>query len=349
VPEVDWSGLGVDPLTGIDCTEAGEDLTEVWRYHHHWLLTGAKPPARPRSSDEAEQLVAQLHAKHDEGEPLRIGAAYRLASLGDRARALSLLAEALHDDRENVRRAATYGLIAFGPEATDTLVAETRTAPRWVRRAAVYALGDTAPLTAAVLEAVGERLERDPSVAVRAVAAGTLGCLGRRSLATGDGVELLPACVDVLLGGLAREENRLCMAIAQGRSIYFVRPTDDCDLCEGAGVDYGLDRFEPVRSAVRESLLWSLVMLCSHGGDALGGAFAPTVEALRHVIRDDPNVVSVGYAMDALARLAVGTGDRPDEQLLSALEGSPLYNWESLCRAGLDRAALSRLDTGAGT
>ena len=47
---------------------------------------------------------------------------------------------------------------------------------------------------------------------------------------------------------------------AQGRSIKFVRPTDECE-CEGGGVDFGFEQFKPVRSAVRENALWSMVIL----------------------------------------------------------------------------------------
>ena len=36
------------------------------------------------------------------------------------------------------------------------------------------------------------------------------------------------------------------------------------------GIDFGIERFEPVRSSVRENALWALVMLCSHGEEVLG-------------------------------------------------------------------------------
>ena len=42
--EVDWNGLGVDPLTSIDRSAAGGDVTAVWRYHNHWMRTGGTPP-----------------------------------------------------------------------------------------------------------------------------------------------------------------------------------------------------------------------------------------------------------------------------------------------------------------
>lgn len=175
---------------------------------------------------------------------------------------------------------------------------------KWIRKAGVYGLGDASLLSAEVLQAVATRLEADPSVYVRSVAAGTLGCLDRRAIATGVGKALVPACLDALVQSLSREENRPCMSRAQERSIKFVRPTDDCDVCEGAGVDFGLKRFKPVRSAVRENALWSMVILCSHGAGVLGPALEPAVLALKEVLRNDENVIAVGLAMDALNRLA---------------------------------------------
>ena len=63
---------------------------------------------------EAEKLARQLDLKHDSAEPARIGAAYRLAAIGDSKLAVKILGQALYDERENVRWAATYGLIAVG-------------------------------------------------------------------------------------------------------------------------------------------------------------------------------------------------------------------------------------------
>ena len=167
----------------------------------------------------------------------------------------------------------------------------------------MYGLGDASPLNDEVLQAVGTRLREDPSVYVRAVAAGTLGCLGRRAFATGVGQALIPACLEALVQSLGREENRLAMDRAQGRSIKFARPTDECDVCEGGGVDFGLERFKPVRSAVRENALWSMVILCSHGTAIAGPALEPTARALQEIIRSDENAICVGFAMDALEPL----------------------------------------------
>jgi hypothetical protein len=356
--EVHWNSPGMDPLTNIDLSEAGEDITVVWRYHHYWMKTGQTPPPRPgitvispeERKKEADRLFAQLHAKYDEAEPARIGAAYKLASMGDTALAVRLMGQALYDDRESVRRAATYGLIAVGPDATNTFLEATTSPVKWVRKGGVYALGDASPLNDEVLQAVIARLQADPSVYVRSVAAGTLGCLGRRAIATRVGESLVPACLNALVQSLSREENRLCMSRAQGRSIKYVRPTDDCDVCEGNGIDYGLARFEPVRSAVRENALWSIVILCSHGTKIIGSALESTVVALKEVIREDKNVICVGFAMDALNRLA---NLRPEDEealplvidlqknLPKILEGSPLQSWEALVRGGLNVGTLS--------
>ena len=253
---------------------------------------------------------------------------------------MRLLGQALYTDRESVRRAATYGLIAVGAEATDTLLEAASSPVKWVRKAGVYGLGDASPLNEEVLQTVATRLREDPSVYVRAVAAGTLGCLGRRAVATGVGQTLIPACLEALVQSLGREENRLAMDRAQGRSIKFVRPTDECDVCEGGGVDFGLEQFKPVRSAVRENALWSMVILCSHGTAIAGPALEPTARALREVIRSDENAICVGFAMDALGRLA---HLRPEDEIASdlqtevsaLLEESPMQCWESLVRSGL--------------
>jgi len=359
--EVSWNNPEVDPLTGIDLAEAGDDVTVVWRYHDHWIRTGQPPPPRPRSvrlangqrQEEADGLYTQLHLMNEEAEPLRIGAAYKLASIGDTALAVRLLGQALHSERESVRRAATYGLIAVGADATDTFLEATESPLKWVRKAGVYGLGDAAPLTKEVLEMVTARLEEDPSVYVRSVAAGTLGCLGRRAVATGDGESLIPACLDVLVGTLAREVNRLAMDRAQGRSLKFARPTDECDVCEGGGVDFGLQRLEPVRSAVRENALWSIVILCSHGAAVTGTALEATIRALTEVIGSDQNVFCVGYAMDALTRLA-NLRPRGEEvappiaglqaNLVATLRQAPIRGWEALVRGGLSASTVAEIE-----
>jgi hypothetical protein len=110
------------------------------------------------------------------------------------------------------------------------------------------------------------------------------------------------------------------MNVAQNRSIKFVRPTDNCDVCEGLGIDYGEKRFEPVRSAVRENALWSLVVLTTHYKNLDDRA----VLMLESIVREDTNVFAVGLAMDALNR-----ADRISEE---TLQWSPITDWESLSR-----------------
>ncbi len=73
---------------------------------------------------------------------------------------------------------------------------------------------------------------------------------------------------------------------------------------KGTASTLGWRAYEPVRSAVRENALWSIVILCSHGAELLGRALEPTIAALQAVVRADKNLISVGFAMDALARLA---------------------------------------------
>ena len=355
--ETAWQSHGSDPLTGVDLRSADDDVTVVWRYHNYWMQTGKTPPPRPESESrstaerktEARDLNEQLHAMGDESEPLRIGAAYKLASIGDDALAVKHLGKALYSHRESVRRAATYGLIATGEQATATFIEATKSPVKWVRKAGVYGLGDCAPLTGEVLAAATSLLHGDPSVYVRAVAAGTLGCLGRRAAGTGIGTSLIPRCLAALVRCIDREENRLSMDLAQQRSIKFARPTDACDVCEGNGVDMGLDRFEPVRSAVRENALWSMVILCSHGACLAGDGLVSTIEALKTVVRNDKNVICVGFAMDALNRLAnlETTGSSPAAldslraDLLQILGESPIRCWEALVRGGLSTEFLA--------
>jgi len=325
------------------------------------MQTGNAPPPRPEAialssverAEEADRLYEQLNTKHDEAEPTRIGAAYKLASIGDSTLAVRLLGQALYDDRESVRRAATYGLVAVGEDATATLIEATESPIKWVRKAGVYALGDASPLTDEVLQAVTSRLSDDQSVYVRSVAAGSLGCLGRRAVATGVGKSLIPECLLALIDSLGSEENRLAMNLAQDRSIKFVRPTDDCDVCEGGGLDFNQDRFKMVRSAVRENALWSIVIHCSHGTGVLEQALESTISALREVVRNDENVFCVGFALDALTRL---TNLHPDNEpvtplvsdlqknLIPILGESSVRGWESLVRGGLSADALSAFD-----
>ena len=243
--EISWNS-GVDPLTHIDLTEIDDDVTSVWRYHCHWIQTGQTPPPRPEAAAlssqerqrEADHLYTQLHLKgagSGAGERRGSGAGPHRSCLQARIhsatrRRLSVFWVApLYTERESVRRAATYGLIAVGPDATSTFLEATNSQMKWVRKAGVYGLGDASPLNDEVLQAAAARLREDASVYVRSVAAGTLGCLGRRAVATGVGQSLIPACLEAPVQCLAREENRLSMERAQQRSLKFSRPTDEAD------------------------------------------------------------------------------------------------------------------------
>ena len=340
--EVDWRGLGIDPVTKLDYASAPDDAVALWRHHYDWMHTGRH--SRRTNGADLHKLEAALQASGESCEPARLGAAYKLAASADREAALDVLGRALRHDRESVRRAGLYGLIAAGADATPTLLDAADSPVRWVRRGALCALGDAAPLTSQVLAVVARRLAEDDSVYVRSVAAGAFGCLGRRAIATGTGRTLVPRCLEAIVASLDRERNRLGMNIAQDRSIKFVRPTDECDVCEGIGINYGVERFEPVRSAVRENALWSAVILCSHGVGILGPALKPAVEAFVTVVKTDKNLFSVGLALDALARLA-NARDIDSVQSPSAaaigntldelLRDMPIRSWEAFARGGV--------------
>ena len=121
-------------------------------------------------------------------------------------------------------------------------------------------------------------------------------------------------------------------------------------MCEGGPIQDDYERFEPVRSAVRENVLWSIVMLCSHGAAIMGDALEPTIHALKAVVQDDRNAVCVGFASDALTRLAnlqpQGESTPPlirdlREHLLTILKTSPVHSWDALVCAGLNPSAIS--------
>ncbi len=327
-----------DVMTAQDLTEADDNLTTLWRHHYHWALSGT-PPAPATASATVAELAEQLAAKYDVAEPQRLGAAYRLADHADREAAIAILGAALGAERESVRRAATYGLIACGEDATGVCLAASDSPRRWLRKAGVHCLGSTAALTHETLTAVTARLAADGSVAVRSTAAHALGCLARRAAARGSGTELLPELAQALVDSLLREENRLSMDRVQGRSIKFVRPTDDSDLCEGIGIAYGVDRFSPVRSAVRENALAACVILCTHGRRYLGKSFKSLVSTLAVTAHTDDNVFCVGLAQDALARLAQAPDLSDAERTLltdtleTALAASPIHCRESLLRS----------------
>ena len=69
-------------------------------------------------------------------------------------------------------------------------------------------------------------------------------------------------------------------------------------------------------------------------------ALEPTTRALRKVIRSDENAICVGFAMDALGRLAHlrpegKTANDLQAEISTLLAESPMRCWESLVRSGL--------------
>ena len=327
----EWQG--VDDLTGVARDEATEDLRAVWRYQDRWLRGRVGEKAGEGDAEGlVRRLAQQLLTAGEQGEPQRVGAAYRLAALAP-AVAIPPLRDGLWNERENIRRAATYGLVAAGEAATDVFLEAVDAPLRWVRKAGVFGLGEAARLSQQTAAALRVRLLEDSSVYVRSVAASSLGCFGRRAIAAGQ-PELVPDVISALLDSLDIEVNRLGMDRAQGRSIKFVRPTDECDVCEGIGISYGEARFDPVRSAVRENALWSLVMLSSHGTEALGAVCERAVRSLVQIAEADRNIFCVGFALDCLGRLG-----RDDESVADLLDQMlaplPIHPWETLGRSGV--------------
>ena len=348
----DWQSTRQDLLTGVDTSRVAEDVTSVWDYHANWLISGhhnAKARTSKKSKNNLpdsaiELLEHQLRLKGARNEPKRIGAAYRLARCSEIPAALDVLHRGLHDDLESVRRASTYGLAAVGPSCTPLLLAAATSPSRWVRKSAAFCLGETGEMSRPVVDKLEKLLLSDPSIYVRSVAASALGCLGRRTAADNQADEIVSKATAALIKSLGQERNRLSMDKAQGRSIKLVRPTDECDVCEGIGIDYGEERYEPVRSAVRENALWSLVVLCSHGHSQLGNSLASAIRCLTEIVVSEKNVFCAGFAMDALTRLVRLTKDESPQpstiedlalRLPSILASSPIHPIESLIRCGL--------------
>ena len=333
-----------DELTGQHLDRVGEDVLSLWRYQYNWSRTGDGAPIQGNvDADDLSRLSERLQLKGDTNEPIRVGAAYRLAEHPERAQALNVLDEGLHSERENVRRAALYGLIAIGEDATPTFLEALSSQARWVRKAAAFGLGSAGNGTERVIHALGRRLLDDGSTYVRSVAADALGCLGRRVIGGGQHVEeAIGLCASYLVESLDQEVNRLSMDRAQKRSIKMVRPNDDCDVCEGIGFDYGQSRYEPVRSVVRENALWALVILCSHGAEKLGDELPSVITAMQKVIEEDKNVFSVGLAMDCLQRLVSlsppsshdAVGELADS-IDTIFTKTPIYSLEALVASGM--------------
>ena len=72
---------------------------------------------------------------------------------------------------------------------------------------------------------------------------------------------------------------------------------------------------------------------------------------MKEVIQKDQNIISVGYAMDALSRLASIEGEEPigsksfmrlRNELFAILTDSPVQSLDTLSRSGLSLESLSR-------
>ncbi len=336
-----------DPVTDLALTDLTSDVVTLWQHQYEWSQTGRT--LLVPSNDDHAQLGQQLLTKGDQHEPQRVGAAYRLAAL-DTDAAVDVLETALNTDRENVRRAATYGLVACGSAAEPVFQRALSSPVRWLRKAGCFGLGECGGLHVETLTSLRERLLTDSSVYVRSVAAVGVGTLGRRASVAED-PSVINDCVTALLDSLVIEENRVAMDRAQGRSIKLVRPDDNSDVCEGIGIDYGLDRFDRVRSAPRENALWSLVILSTHAGQLNNATMARAIDDLSEIVDEDNNVFCVGSALDALSRLGHKHPDTSDEYAQRArelahdhLRSLPLRSWEPMLRSGVDATLVANIE-----
>ena len=322
-----WTG--VDELTGVDRSDADPLTTAIWDWQYRWLTASETPI--DRTAEEVESLRAELETSGDSAEPRRVGAAYRLATTCPSDAALDVLGHALNSHRESVRRAATFGLVALGEAATPTYLAAIRSPVKWVRKAGAFGLGVAGSVEPAVVDHLIEALHHDVSLYVRSVAADALGCLIRRADRATQ-VSLGARVIDAFIRSLDVEVNRLAMNLAQGRSIKFVRPTDEADVCEGIGITYNVEGCKPVRSIARENVLWALIIVASQGVAWPEETLASLRRALNAVIESDENIFAVGLAMDALVRLLDGELDSEAEAVLA---NAPKRSWEALIRSGV--------------
>ena len=342
---VNWEDCDEDPLTKVSLKDIPEGVKTTWDYHFNWIqgipntdFTNLTPEQR----DEMHKQIMvsdPLWALDDVSEHLRISEAYTLATLLDTEDSLDTLEVSLASNRESVRRAATFGLIACGERASDVLLQISQSESKWLQKAGLFGLGETGKLNDRVVNRLTGALLWSESVYIRSVAASALGSYGRRAIRAGV-QDIVPIIAEDFVISLNTEVNRLSMDRAQNRNIKYVRPSDSSDICEGIGFDYGHERFKPVRSAVRENILWSAVILCSHGTDIFEDQLDDFVDALCRVIQTDENLFCVGSAMDALARLAWLTpeGKETPESLKirklipAVFETSPIRCEDSLSR-----------------
>ena len=341
-----------DKLIGLPLRGVPNDVVSIWKHQYEWSQTGRTAPEL-LSKESPDKLVENLLTKGDHSEPKRLGAAYRLAAMGtDVAR--EFLEEALNNERENVRRAATYGLIACGELASPAFLRALSSPVRWIRKAGCFGYGECGELTADTLKSLQTCLLTDSSVYVRSVAAVGIGTLGRRASVT-EFAKIIDGCVLALLDSLNREKNRISMDKTQGRSIKLVRPDDDSDVCEGIGIDYGLERFERVRSAPRENALWSLVILSTHASNLTGATTKRAINELSEIASEDRNIFCAGSALDALSRLGHKHTNPSNPYAQNAraqthdlLRSLPLRSWESMVRSGIDASLVRAIEKSVG-
>ena len=86
-----------DEVMDLDIGDATEDVKAIWRHQFDWIRFGEMPGISADESDrgEASRLFDQIQSTGDAGEPLRVGAAYRLAALEDGTLATEYLGKAL--------------------------------------------------------------------------------------------------------------------------------------------------------------------------------------------------------------------------------------------------------------
>ena len=326
----------VDELTGQQLQDKASELKAVWTHHYNWLARDSYVIDETLDEKKVSELESNLFMVGEENEPKRIGAAYELASGASSKIALEVLKKGLFEERESVRRASTYGLVGIGPEATDLFIKATESSSKWLRKAGAFGLGEVGEPHEKVIGKLSDLLKKDTSIYVRSVAACALGSLTRRLTNSKEKEEMLSLIIEALSSCLRLEENRLSMDRAQERDIKFVRPTDECDVCEGIGINYGYERFSKVRSAVRESALWSLVVVCSQSIRINEDHFESLSNLLGQVIADDENIFSVGLAADALNRLYarhVNSLYEEKKELTDLLDQLPIKPWDSLSRS----------------
>ncbi len=326
----------VDELTGQQLQDKAPELKAVWAHHYNWLARDSYFIDETLDEKKVSELESNLFMVGEENEPKRIGAAYELASGASSKIALEVLKKGLFEERESIRRASTYGLVGVGPEATDLFMKATESSSKWLRKAGAFGLGEVGEPHEKIIEKLSDLLKKDTSIYVRSVAACALGSLTRRLTNSKEKEEMLSLIINALRTSLRLEENRLSMDRAQERDIKFVRPTDECDVCEGIGINYGYERFSKVRSAVRESALWSLVVVCSQSIRINEDHFESLSNLLEQVIADDENIFSVGLAADALNRLYarhVNSLYEEKKELTDLLDQLPIKPWDSLSRS----------------